>query len=100
MSNKVELFNDHLKEIEQEYKTRPQFQYRLHRPKQNNFLRVPMAVSFRPWTGGWLIKGMYFYLAYYVFVSKFSIAPYLNRQDYYSYDKGHHTSYMPPLDQR
>ena len=94
-SNNI-LFNQTLKEIEKEYNTRPEFQYRLGRFKFDNFLRVPLAITFRHHTGGWFVKGLFLYVAYYILLKRRPLEPYLNRVGYYSYDSGHHTADVGP----
>ena len=84
-------FNKHIKQLEEQYESRPQFQYRLFRPKFTPVLRIPFGVTFRQYTGGWILKGFFFFSGYYIFFGN-SLTPHLNREGYHSYDSGHHVS--------
>lgn len=95
--NKKELFNHALKEIEKTYSTRPEFIYRINRRSLNSNMQTPLAVTLRNHTGGWALKGFALYFVYYVLFTRSTEAPYLNRQGYYNYDSGHHTSQMGPF---
>lgn len=87
-------FLKHLTELENTYNTRPQFIYRLNRFRYDTFLRIPHNISLRPWTGGWVLKGIMAYSVFYLLLRRTPTVPYLNREGYYNYDYGHHTSQM------
>jgi hypothetical protein len=84
------LFKYYLDKNKEYHANRPQFDYRINRWKFNTYLRVPAAIV--PWNlySGWVMKGAYIYIAYYLLFKRSPLVKHWNREGY-NYEKIHKT---------
>jgi hypothetical protein len=87
------LFKYYLDKNKEYHGSRPQFDYRINRWRFNTFVRRPMALV--PWSifSGWIMKGAYLYIAYYILFKSTPFVKHWNREGY-EYEREHKA---PPM---